>query len=86
MIKKDRIPRKESDLFLFKSRKAVYTNGGTLFVQGGDLSAALLLPASATVSGQVNRCTGREVCKPQRESVSFHQMWVTNSYITHSAG
>ena len=41
--------------YLLIPRKAVYTAFGTLYGQGGDLSAALLLPASSYPSGQVNR-------------------------------
>ena len=41
--------------FFLKPSKAVYTNGRTLFVQGGDLTVALLLPASVVGLGQVNQ-------------------------------
>ncbi len=52
----------------------VYIFSEPCFVQGGDLSAALLLPASVHGRDKSTGVREREVCKPPRESISFNQL------------
>ena len=55
-----------TDFFVCCPAEPCIRRNGTLFFQGGALRATLLLPASHSLSGQVNRYKREEVCKPSR--------------------